>query len=82
MLSDEHFTAGGTMIEAMVSLKSFKRRDGTPVDISDDDPGNPTLNFRGEKRSNAIHQSSADPVARLMRNGKVRKPSWYSWDTP
>src|SRR5215467_7916368 len=65
VLSDEHFTVDGTLIEAWASLKSFKRKDtrGTPPD----DPGNPTVNFRGERRSNETHASTTDPDARLFR---------------
>lgn len=73
LLSDEHFTVDGTLIEAMASLKSFKRRDGTPLTITDDDPGNPSVDFRGEKRSNITHQSATDPEARLMRKGKGKE---------
>ena len=70
LLSDEHFTVDGTLIEAAASLKSFKRRDGDPPTITDGDPGNPSVNFHGEKRSNATHQSTTDPHARLMKKGK------------
>src|ERR1043165_3464200 len=66
LLSDEHFGVDGTLIEAWASHKSFQRKEGggqTPKD----DPGNPTVNFRGEKRSNATHQSTTDPDARLAR---------------
>src|SRR5690242_8226565 len=55
LLSDEHFTVDGTLIEAWASLKSFKRKDAGPSQPPDD-PGNPTVNFRGEHRSNATHQ--------------------------
>src|SRR5499433_3605812 len=58
VLSDEHFTVDGTLIEAWASLKSFKRKDaGSPPP---DDPGNPTVNFHGEKRSNDTHESTTD----------------------
>jgi len=66
LLSDEHFTVDGTLIEAWASLKSFKRKDaagGPPPD----DPGNPTVDFHGERRSNATHGSTTDPDARLAR---------------
>src|SRR5262252_6606814 len=55
LVSDEHFTVDGTLLEAWASQKNFRRRD-TPPDIPDD-PGNPTINFRGEKRKNDTHQS-------------------------
>jgi transposase len=65
LLSDEHFSVDGTLIEAWASQKSFQRKDqpGPPPD----DPGNPTIDFRGEKRSNETHQSTTDPDARLAR---------------
>src|SRR5215472_17659272 len=67
LLSDEHFTVDGTLIEAWASLKSFKRTDAPPA--PPDDPGNPTVNFHGERRSNATHASTTDPDARLARKG-------------
>ena len=70
LLSDEHFTVDGTLIEAAASLKSFKRRDGDPQVTTDDDPGNPSVDFHGERRRNATHASITDPEARLMRKGK------------
>jgi transposase len=71
LLSDEHFTVDGTLIEAAASLKSFRRKDKPPSDEPPpDDPGNPTVNFRGEKRSNATHQSTTDPEARLAKKGR------------
>jgi transposase len=70
LLSDEHFTVDGTLIEAAASLKSFKAKDQPPSDTPPDDPGNPTVNFRGEKRSNATHQSTTDPEARLAKKGR------------
>ena len=68
LLSDEHFTVDGTLVEAWASLKSFKRKDAGPSDPPDD-PGNPTVNFHGERRSNATHQSTTDPEARLAKKG-------------
>ena len=73
LLSDEHFTVDGTLIEAAASLKSFKPRDGEPPKTTDDDPGNPSVDFHGEKRSNATHQSTTDPDARLLRKGKGKE---------
>ncbi len=52
LLSNEHFTVEGTLIEACASLKSFRRREGGP-DEPPDDPGNPSVDFHGERRSNA-----------------------------
>jgi IS5 family transposase len=68
LLSDEHFTVDGTLVEAWASLKSFRRKDAGPSEPPDD-PGNPSVNFRGERRSNATHQSTTDPEARLARKG-------------
>ena len=72
LLSEEHFTVDGTLIEAAASLKSFKNKnDQDPA--PPDDPGNPTVNFHGEKRSNKTHQSTTDPDARLCRKGKGKE---------
>jgi hypothetical protein len=71
LLSDEHFTVDGTLIEAAASLKSFKPKDKAAADQPPpDNPGNPTVKFRGEKRSNATHQSTTDPEARLAKKGR------------
>jgi transposase len=77
LTSDEHFTVDGTLIEAWASLKSFQRKDQkTPPPT--DDPGNPTVNFHGERRSNDTHESTTDPDALLARkgNGKEAKLSY------
>ncbi len=68
LLSDEHFTVDGTQLEAWASLKSFQPRDAEPGEPPDD-PGNPTVNFRGERRRNATHASTTDPEAMLHRKG-------------
>jgi transposase len=73
LLSDEHFTVDGTLIEAAASLKSFRPKDQPPSDKPPDDPGNPTVNFRGQRRSNKTHQSTTDPEARLAKKGKGRE---------
>ncbi len=73
LLSDEHFTVDGTLIEAAASLKSFKPKDGEPPAATDGDPGNPSIDFHGEKRSNKTHQSTTDPEARLYRKGKGKE---------
>jgi transposase len=65
LLSDEHFSVDGTLIEAWASHKSFQRKDRSAP--PPDDPGNPTVDFHGEKRSNDTHQSTTDPDARLAR---------------
>lgn len=67
LLSDEHFSVDGTMIEAWASMKSFKPKDG-----GDQPPGpgrNADRNFHGEKRSNETHASTTDPDSRLYRKG-------------
>jgi transposase len=76
LTSDEHFTVDGTLIEAWASLKSFQRKDGKQN--PPDDPGNPTVDFHGEKRSNETHESTSDADARLARkgNGKEAKLSY------
>jgi len=78
LLSGEHFTVDGTLIEAWASLKSFQRTKGEPP-APPDDPGNPTVNFHGERRSNATHTSTTDPEARLARKGpgKEAKLSYH-----
>jgi transposase len=68
LLSNEHFTVDGTLIEAWAGHKSFKRK-GDDQPTPPDDPGNPSVDFHGERRSNATHQSTTDPEARLARKG-------------
>jgi transposase len=69
--SSEHFTVDGTLIESYASMKSLRPMTSDATQVSDgsddDDPGNPTVNFRGEKRSNRTHRSLTDPEARLAR---------------
>ena len=75
LLSDEHFTVDGTLIEAWAGHKSFKPKDARKTTKPPDDPGNPTVDFSGQKRSNTTHASSTDPDARLYRksNGTESK---------
>jgi transposase len=74
LMSDDHFTVDGTLIEAWASLKSFRKKDEKPDDrLPPDDPGNPTVDFHKEKRSNATHQSTTDPDAKLARKGKGKE---------
>jgi hypothetical protein len=68
LMSDEHFTVDGTLLEACAGLKSFKRMDDAATPPIDD-PGNPTVDFHGEKRSNQTHQSTTDPDAMLAKKG-------------
>jgi len=67
--SDDHFTVDGTLIEAAASMKSFVRKEGSPK-LADGDPGNPSVDFKGEKRTNQTHQSTIDPEARLCKKAK------------
>ena len=71
LLSDEHFTVDGTLLEAWASHKSFKPKgtDGPPPD----DPKNPTVNFHGQPRRNDTHQSTTDPEARLYKKAVGRE---------
>ena len=79
LLSDDHFTVDGTLIEAYASLKSFKRKEaagakddppkGNEPPPPPDDPGNPTVDFHGERRSNKTHESTTDPESRLLKKG-------------
>lgn len=70
LMSDDHFTVDGTLIEAWASLKSFRPKGEDPKDRPPpDDPGNPTVNFHGEKRSNETHESTTDSEARLASKG-------------
>jgi len=71
LLSSEHFTVDGTVIQAWAGHKSFKKKEGgeNQKPPEDNDPGNPTINFRGEKRGNDTHQSTTDPESRLHRKG-------------
>ncbi|WP_426079196.1 IS5 family transposase [Janthinobacterium sp. PSPC3-1] len=68
LMSDEHFTVDGTMIEAWASVKSFTKKDGGGPPPSDGER-NATVDFKGEKRSNETHQSTTDPDARLYKKG-------------
>ena len=88
LLSDEHFTVDGTLLEAWASHKSFRPVDPVAKDKNDQEPNppaarwdenNPTLNYRGEKRSNQTHCSTTDPEAMLARKGpgKEAKLSYH-----
>lgn len=70
LLSDEHFTVDGTLLEAWASHKSFRPRDEEPPTGSG---GNPTVNFHGQRRRNDTHRSTTDPDARLYRKGAGRE---------
>src|SRR5687767_328288 len=70
LLSDEHFTVDGTLLEAWASHKSFRPR-------GEQDPpsggGNPTVDFHGQRRRNETHQSTTDPDARLYKKAVGRE---------
>lgn len=70
LLSDEHFTVDGTLLEAWASHKSFRPRDEEPPTSAG---GNPTVNFHGQRRRNDTHCSTTDPDARLYRKGAGRE---------
>jgi transposase len=72
LTSDEHFTVDGTLLEACASLKSFQKKGAAKHD-DPDDPGNPTVDFHGEKRSNDTHESSTDADAQLARKGRGKE---------
>ena len=78
LLSDEHFSVDGTLLEAWASHKSFRPRQGGESAPPDGDPGNPTVDFHGEKRSNQTHRWRTDPDALLAKKsqGKEAKLSY------
>jgi transposase len=71
LLSDEHFTVDGPLLEAWASHKSFRPKDGPPQPPSD--PKNLTVNFHGQTRRNDTHQSTTDPDARLYKKAVGRE---------
>lgn len=75
LVSPDHFTLDGTLIQSLASLKSLKPRDDTHPSPTkdDDDRGNPTVNFHGQKRTNATHQSTTDGEALLARKGSGKE---------
>ncbi|WP_447973842.1 transposase [Nitrospira sp. Kam-Ns4a] len=75
LLSDEHVTVDGTLIEAWASLKSLQPKAAAPTAPPPDDPGNPTVDFHGERRTNATHQSTTDPEAAWPAKAPARKRS-------
>jgi transposase len=71
LLSEDHFTVDGTLLEAWASLKSFRPKDGGRTTGSDSN--NPSIDFHGEHRTNDSHQSTTDPESRLARKGKGKE---------
>lgn len=75
LLSNEHFSVDGTLIESWAAVKSMRRRDG-----QDEPPGpgrNPMVDFHGERRTNETHLSPTDPEAKLYRKGKSQPAKLY-----
>jgi transposase len=71
LMSEDHFTVDGTLLEAWASFKSFRPKDDNrPPDSGD---GNPSVDFHGERRTNDTHQSTTDPEARLAKKGKGKE---------
>lgn len=74
LVSEEHFSVDGTLIESYASIKSLRPIEQQDQKVSDgsddDDPGNPSINFRGQKRGNKTHRSVTDAESRLARKGK------------
>ena len=71
LLSAEHFTVDGTLLQAWASHKSFRPKDEDPP--SSDGGGNPTVDFHGQRRTNDTHQSTTDPDARLYKKARGRE---------
>lgn len=70
LVSSDHFTVDGTLVEAWASLKSFQEKGSKRRDKGRDDPGNPSVDFRGTKRKNDTHESTTDPEAKLYTKSK------------
>jgi transposase len=86
LLSTEHFTVDGTLIEAWASHKSFKRKDGSDQQTPPDDPGNPTVDFHGERVATPPTNRPPTPKRGWHARGGARKPSlarqaMYLWRT-
>jgi transposase len=71
LVSNDHFSVDGTQIQAWASHKSFQPKEQSKKpDDGNDDPGNPSIDFHGEKRTNETHESKTDPESRLYRKSK------------
>ena len=73
LISNQHFSVDGTQIQAWASHKSFQSKDRDaeqPADNDKNDPGNPSVDFHGEKRTNETHESTTDPESRLYKKSK------------
>jgi hypothetical protein len=72
LMSDEHFTVDGTRLEACAGWKSFKKKEGEE-EAPGDDPGHPTVDFHGEKRSHERHASTTDTEAKLAKKSRGKE---------
>lgn len=73
LLSNEHFSVDGTMIEAWASMKSFRPKDDSGQEPPEGGGRNPEVDFKGQKRKNDTHQSTTDPEARLLKKGEGKE---------
>jgi transposase len=73
LMSKEHFTVDGTLIEAWASMKSFRPKDDQDQDPPETGGRNPEVDFKGQQRKNDTHQSTTDPDARLLKKGKGKE---------
>ena len=73
LMSKDHFTVDGTLIEAWASMKSFRPKDDQDQDPPASGGRNPEVDFKGQKRKNDTHQSTTDPEARLLKKGKGKE---------
>jgi len=76
LVSEEHFSVDGTLLEGWAGLKSFKPKKVKKAPPPDD-PGNPTVNFHGQERKNDTHESTTDPDTRLYRKGPGKEAKLY-----
>jgi transposase len=79
LLSDAHFPVDGTLMEAWAGQKSFKRTGSNTPASPPDDPGHPSIDFRGERRTNATHASTTDPEARLYKKARGHEAKLAYW---
>ena len=81
LLSDEHFSVDGALLEAAASLKSFQSKEGLSPP-TDDDPGNPSVDFRGSAGATRRMPVPRTPRRACCARGRGRRPGWRSWATP
>jgi Transposase domain (DUF772) len=79
LLSEDHFTVDGTLIEAWAGQKSFKRQEAQAPSPPPVDADNPSIDLRGERRTNATHASTTDLEARLYKRSQGRRQSAVIW---